>query len=74
MITRSQKRKVNTEEQTAEEEYLESKIDKVVKSMREFGIQNCCKCGKELEHNHYAARSSHKGYKYYCIPCDDRRW
>ena len=78
MITRSQgkKDKRNTEEKqnTAENEYLENKINEVVNSMREFGIHNCCKCGVELEHNRYAARGSNKGVKYYCIPCDERRW
>ena len=79
MITRSQgNKKLKTveveKEPSAEEEYLERKITETAQRMREFGIHNCCKCGVELEHNRYAARGSNKGVKYYCIPCDERRW
>ena len=77
MITRShgKKDKRNTEEKqnTAENEYLENKINETVRRMKEFGIQHCCKCGTEVEHNRYAAKGTGNGYKYYCIPCDNRR-
>ena len=71
MTTRSQKKK---QEDTAENEYLERKIAETVRRMREFGIHNCCKCGVELEYNHYAMKGTEKGIKYYCIPCDTKRW
>lgn len=77
MNTRSKKAKtVETQARivTVEDEYLENKIAAVVKSMRKFGIQNCYKCGVELEYNRYAMKGSRKGNKYLCIPCDNRHW
>jgi hypothetical protein len=72
MRTRAQanKKQKTTE---VENEYLEMKINETVERMRAFGIHNCCKCGVELEFNHYTMKGTEKGIKYYCIPCDVRR-